>query len=131
MAIQKNPARQAPLVAFVDINAADLTSGTDVAAIDLPGNAVVLAGSVAVLTPFNSGTSDVLDVGDAGIQNRYLNDANIHTSGSIALVPTGTATTGAGAITVRWTGGGAAPTAGKVRLAVTYIVLGREQSTQG
>lgn len=131
MGITKNASRQEPLMAFVDINFGDLVSGADAPAIQLPANAVVLSGAVTVLTPFNSATSDVLDVGDAGSQNRYLNDANIHAAGHIALVPTGYQTAAQGDVTVRWVGVGAAPTAGKVRLTLQYIVIGREQSSQG
>lgn len=131
MGITKNASRQEPLVAFVDINFSDLISGADAPAIQLPANALVLSGALTVLTPFNSATSDVLDVGDAGSQNRYLNDANIHVAGHVALVPTGYQMAAQGDVTVRWVGVGAAPTAGKVRLTLQYIVIGREQSTQG
>lgn len=131
MAITKNAGRQCPIVAHVDINYSDLTSGTDAPAIELPGGAVLLSGSVAVLTPFNSGTSDVLDVGDGGSQNRYLNDGNIHAAGLVALVPTGYQTTALSNLTVRWVGAGAVPTAGKVRLTVEYFVVGRAEFSQG
>lgn len=130
MAITKDINRQCVSVAMVDINFGDLTSGADAAAITLPPNAIVVGGAVTVVTAFNSATSDVMDVGDAGSENRYLNDANIHTAGRTALVPTGYIHTG-GDITVRWVGVSTAPSAGKVRLEVQYIQSGRAEATYG
>lgn len=132
MAITKNASRQCPVVASVDINLADLVSGSDLAAIELPLNAVVVDGGVTVTEAFNSTSTDVLDVGDATSQNRYLNDGNIHATGRVALVPTGfKATTTERNITVRWVSGGGTPTTGKLRLDVTYYVVGRSEFTQG
>lgn len=131
MAITKNSGRQHVITAMVVIGFADLTSGADVAALDLPAGAIVQSGDVSVVTPFNSGTSDVIDVGDAGSQNRYLNDGNIHAAGRAALVPTGFKTTSETPVTVRWVGAGAAPTAGSVRLTVNYVVEGRSDFSQG
>jgi hypothetical protein len=131
MPITKNPGRQDILVAMVDINFADVASGVDAAAVELPGGAIVVGGDVTVITPFNSASSDVLDVGDAGSQNRLLNDANIHAAGRAALVPTGYVMPQIGNLTVRWVGVGAVPTAGKVRLTVHYVVEKRAHSAQG
>ena len=125
MAITKNPAVQDVQVKTVDINLADVTTGVDVAAMDLPPNAVILSGHLYTTEAWNSTTSDVMDVGDSGSQNRYLNDGNIRAANAlVALVPTGVAHAG-GALTVRWVSGGGTPTTGKVRLVVQYIVLGR------
>lgn len=132
MAITKNSARQCPVVAHVDINLADLVSGSDLAAIELPLNAVVVSGGVTVLEAFNSTSTDVLDVGDASSQNRYLNDGNIHATGRVALVPTGFKhTTSERNVTVRWASGGGAPSTGKLRLDLTYYVEGRAEFSQG
>ena len=131
MPITKNTARQCPSFAWVDINLADLASGVDVEAIDLPPNAVITSGQTVTTEAWNSTTSDVLDVGDSGSQNRYLNDGNIRALGArVALVPTGYVYTG-GALTVRWVSGGGTPTTGKVRLEVEYFVKGRAESTFG
>lgn len=129
MAITKNFNRQCINVAYVDINLADVTSGVDVAAISLPPNSIVVAGNLFTTEAWNSTTSDVMDVGDAGSQLRYLNDGNIRSASSlVALVPTGYTHTG-GDITVRWVSGGGTPTTGKVRLTVQYIQLGRAETT--
>ena len=130
MAITKNTARQCLEVAFVDFALADLVNGSDVEAIDLPPNAVITAGSVVTTQAFNSGTTDVIDVGDATTQNRYLNDASIAATGVDVLVPTGHVHTG-GAITVRWTGAGTAATTGRARLQLEYYVVGRAETTFG
>jgi len=132
MPITKNSARQCPVVAHVDINLADLVSGTDLQAIELPLNAVVIDGGITVTEVFNSTTSDVLDVGDATVQNRYLNDGSLRTLARVPLVPTGfKAGTAERNITVRWVSGGGTPTTGKLRLDVTYYVVGRSEFTQG
>lgn len=132
MPITKNSARQCPVVAHVDINLADLVSGTDLQAIELPLNAVVIYGGITVTEVFNSTTSDVLDVGDATVQNRYLNDASLRSLARVPLVPTGfKAGTAERNITVRWVSGGGTPTTGKLRLDVTYYVVGRSEFTQG
>ena len=132
MPITKNSARQCPVVAHVDINLADLVSGSDLVAIELPLNAVVVDGGVTVTEVFNSTTSDVLDVGDATSQNRYLNDGNLRTLARVPLVLTGfKAGTAERNITVRWVSGGGTPTTGKLRLDVTYYVVGRAEFSQG
>lgn len=131
MAITKNFNRQPRLVAHVDINLADVTAGADLAAMELPPNAVVLSGNLYTTEAWNSTTSDTFDVGDADSQNRYLNDGNIRAAGAlVALVPTGFTHTG-GDLTVRWNSGGGTPTTGKLRMTVEYIILGRGCSTQG
>lgn len=132
MAHQKNSARQQPIEAFVDILAADLTSGVDVPVLDLPAGAVITDGDIVTSVVFGSDTADVLDVGDSGSQNRYKNDANVHALGLVALVPTGYKYTVATSLTVRWVGTSTpAAGSGKCRLRVRYYVDGRSQFNQG
>lgn len=131
MPITKNTGRQCVQFAYVDIKLADLVSAADVVAIELPPNAVILSGQLVTTEAWNSTTSDVLDVGDSGSQNRYLNDGNIRALGArVALVPTGFVTVG-NPLTVRWVSGGGVPTTGKVRLEVEYYQLGRAETTYG
>ena len=131
MAITKDFNRQSPISALLTVKFGDLAglSGTDVGAVSLPPGAIVTSGAVVVKTAFNSATSDVLDVGDAASQNRYLNDGNIHSIGIVALVPTGYVHTG-GDLTVRWVGVGAVPTAGEAQIRVDYVITGRGEFTQ-
>lgn len=129
MTIAKNYARQDVKFAYVDINLADLVSGSDFEAIDLPPNSVVLSGQTITTEAWNSTSSDVLDVGDGDSQNRYLNDGNMRAlAARVPLVPTGYITNG-NPLTLRWTSGGGTPTTGKVRLEVQYAQLGRSDST--
>ncbi len=131
MSIKKDFNRQSPIVATVEFALADVASGVDQPAIDLPPGAVILSGDVVTTQAWDSTTSDVIDVGDAGSQNRYLNDGNFRALGArVPLVPTGYMHTG-GPLTVRWTSGGGTPTTGKARLTVEYIILGRSCSTHG
>ena len=133
MAITKNSGRQELISAYVDINLADVTTATDLAALDLPVNAVIVSGALVTTEAWNSTTSDVMDVGDATTQNRYLNDGNIRAlAARVPLVPTGFVHTATQpALTVRWVSGGGTPTTGKVRLEVQYYVLGRAAFSQG
>lgn len=132
MTITKNPARQELVAAYVDFTFADLASGVDFPAIQLPAGAVVTGGDVTVKTAFNSATSDVVDVGDATVENRYLNDGALSAVARVPLVPTGFVTTPTQRdITLRWVGVSTAPTAGAARLSVQYYVQGRAAFAQG
>lgn len=131
MAITKDFNRQSRIVAHVTINLADVTAGSDIAAMELPPNAVILSGSLCTTEAWNSTTSDTFDVGDSASQNRYLNDGNIRALAALVpLVPTGFVHTG-GDLTVRWNSGGGSPTTGSLRMTVEYIILGRSCGTQG
>lgn len=131
MPITKDSNRQDRLVAMVEINFDDIATGVAAPALELPGGAIVVGGAVTVITPFNSATSDVLDVGDSVTANRYLNDANIQVAGRTALVPTGYVSPNVSDVSVTLTAVGAAATAGSVRLEVEYIVSGRAFTSQG
>jgi len=130
--LTKNPSRQGPLIAHVDINMADLVSGVASAvAMDIPPNAVIIQGSLITTEAWDSTTSDVLSVGDDTSANRYLADGDIRALGAVVpLVPTGFISTGEG-LKVTWTSGGGTPTTGQVRLMVMYYILGRAESTLG
>jgi hypothetical protein len=125
--LQNSVGRQYPLVASQRFTYADVVDGVAADAIQLPGGARVTGGGVTVVTPFNSATSDVLDVGDAGSGNRYTDNANIAVAGYTALVPTGKITTAPERVTVMWDGTGAAPTQGEVVVDVEYVMTGRAQ----
>ena len=129
MAITKDVSVQDVKFKSVAINLADVTTGVDVAAIDIPPNSVILSGSLYTTEAWNSTTSDVFDVGDAASQNRYLNDGNIRALAALVpLVPTGFVHTG-GSITVRWTSGGGTPTTGALRVVIHYAQLGNATTT--
>ena len=62
MAITKDVGVQDICVKTVTINLADVTSGADVSAIDLPHNSVVLSGSLYTTEAWNSTSTDVLSL---------------------------------------------------------------------
>jgi len=133
MPITKNSARQEPILAFVDINLADIATNVAANALDLPPYAVIVSGQLITTEAWNSTSTDVLDVGDVTSATRYLTDGNIRAlAARVPLVPTGfTHTATEKQLTVTWTSGGGTPTTGKVRLEVLYYVKGRAAFTQG
>lgn len=132
MAITKNRGRQHVSSAYVDFTFADLASGVAAEAIDLPTGAQVVGGDIVVDTAFNSGTSDVMTVGDALSANRYYASASIAAAGRNPLLVTGYRSLAtSNKVRVTWTGVGAAPSAGAIRLRVDYIVNKRAAFTQG
>ena len=132
MPITKNASRQSPLAAMVDFTYADLTNGVALDAIGLPQGAVVTAGRLVIDTAFNSATTDVIDIGDAVSATRYAASVNAKTVGATALTLPAFLTTGLTPnVTLKWTGTGAAPTAGAGRLILEYIVKDRSECTYG
>ena len=133
MAITKNAGRQEVISAYVEFTYASIgTTAVAVAALDLPVGAIVVGGDIVVTTAWNTGTSAVLDVGDATSANRYANDVDLKTAGRTALVPTGfTHTSADNVLKVLPVYVGTAATAGAARLRVDYIVKGRSAFSQG
>jgi len=125
MPITQDSGRQWPLTARVDFGYSDLTSGSDDVALTLPGGATVIGGELMLDTAFNSATSDVATIGDAGSATRYLSSTSIAATGRTALALSGYTTTAPTDVNVSWTGVGAVPTAGAGTLTVTYVLAGR------
>ena len=129
MAITKDANVQAVVSKTVTINLADVTTGVDIEAMDLPPNSVIQSGSLYTTEAWNSTTSDVLDVGDSVTQNRYLNDGNIRALGAVvALVPTGYVSAGKPILVTPVFAD--AVTVGSLRLQVQYIIGGRANEAQ-
>jgi hypothetical protein len=134
MTIAYKSGRQEVISAEIEIGYADLLglSGTQQDAIQVPAGARLVSGDVTVLEAFNSATSDVLRIGDAGSATRYAgSDINLAATGRTALTLTGYEHTVEEFIKARWTGTGTAPTAGKFRLSFQYVVKGRVAFSQG
>ena len=115
----------------VTIGFADVVQNVAVAAIDIPPNSIILSGHLFTTQAWNSTTSDVLGVGDAGLATRYITDGAIRAASGaqVPLVPTGFTHPG-GPLTVTHTAGTAGTaTTGSTRLTVTYITLGKSYST--
>ncbi|MCP5307520.1 MAG: hypothetical protein H6953_19090 [Chromatiaceae bacterium] len=131
MPITKNANVQSIESKHVYINLADVATGVDQAAIDLPPNAVVTGGAVVTETAWNSTSTDVISVGDSASYNRYLSAGNFRAAAAfVPLVPTGFIHPG-GSITVRWVSGGGTPTTGKSRVRVDYTIIGQATATYG
>lgn len=135
MAITKKSARQCVQVATADFTYADVTDDTYIAAVDLPLNAIVVGGHLAVTTLFNSGTDDKFSIGDqigsaSATKTTYAAlSADITAVGLAAsITPTGYKYTEASTVGVVWNGSGTAMTAGVGRLTVEYIIDGKAES---
>ena len=126
--------RQYALTAVQKITYADAVDGTlDACTIELPEDAFILSGAVIVTTAFNSGTSDVIEVGYAGDPNFYLTSTSIAATGRTAFIAGGVAgvtTSTTVPITLDWTGVGAVPTTGEAYVVVEYVVKGRANENQ-
>lgn len=143
-----NSARQHAYTATERIKFSDIASGVAFNLFTkLPNGVIALAIDVIVLTPFNSATSDVLDIGHAAAgnaaapiaasANAYKNDADLKGSAAGTKIAATTLPgliddAGGGLqITGTWTGVGAAPTQGEFLVVATLIEDGREQFSQG
>jgi len=125
MALTAELTGQTVLVAMKRFTFDDLTSGETTALFTLPPGTVRLRGSLVIETAFNSGTSDTIDIGDAGAQDALLSN-NDGSAGGAAL--TGFADevqSTSEAITINWTGAGDAPTTGAGYVVVEYVIDGR------
>lgn len=133
MTIKNLDGRQCPAVAFIVIALADFLAADtpNVVDLQLPMDAQITGGDVVVSTAFDSGTTDVLDVGDPSSASRYKNDVDLKTAALTALVPTGKITT-ADDRTIRLTRTpvGTAATTGEVRVRIEYVQLNRAEWTQ-
>lgn len=129
MAVTKDSGRQNILCAVLDLNYGDMTSGVSTKIIDLPPNAIVLGGFAFVETADNAGTTAVLDVGDGTTADLYVTALDLKTAGeseAFDVTELGKlyTTTGLGIYATR-TAVGTAATAGKARVTVFYIEVGR------
>jgi hypothetical protein len=130
-ALKLQSGRQTPIVAYIDVALANLASGVDLPVAELPAGASLLSGDIVVTEAFNSGTSDVLSVGDPTTYNRYISAQTVAAAGRTALVPTGYVYTAPTKVSVRLVSVGTAATTGKVRVRLSYIVDKRSQFNQG
>jgi hypothetical protein len=131
MAITLSPDRQTILVASKTVGYADLTTATAVPAFDVPAGAIVVGGDVTVTEAWNSATDDTLDVGDGDDTDRYSSTIiDNDTTGRTALTLTGYKYTAADTVDLLWTGTGAVPTAGSLRIHLWYIIEGRGNEIQ-
>jgi hypothetical protein len=95
----------------------------------LPTNALVVGGEVVTETAVSGSTAYNVSVGDSGNATRYLNATDKAAAGRTALVPTGYVGNGEN-IRVTVAPAGAAATAGKVTVRVSYIIRNRVNEVQ-
>lgn len=121
-AFVKDPSRRGAVVAEATVTYDQLVSGAAKELINLPAGATVLDVITYVDTAWNSATSDVVIIGDGASTNRFLASVSIAATGSKAMVATakGYKYAAADSIDAIWTGVGAAPTAGSMRVIVKY-----------
>lgn len=126
--------RQRVLAVVVAITLAQFAAAStpNVVDVEMPVNSQVIGGDVTVTTAFDTGTTDVLDVGDDGVANRYANDINLKSAARTAITPTGFLYTS----TVRHlrftrVPVGTAATTGAIRAVIQYVQVGREDEVQG
>lgn len=131
MPLSKPKARQYLLLAEADLLYSDLPTGVATQVFKLPLNAVVVGGSVNVVTASNAATSETLSIGDSGSATQYVNAANSKSTGRTAFTAANLDKlyTAADGITVTRTEVGAA-TAGKYRVQVQYYIQGRHSEVQ-
>jgi len=100
-----------------------LFSDANQAIVDLPAGAVVLRTWVEVLTAFNAGTTNVLEVGVTGTQAKYMAAADINEAAVGVSAAKGPFAAEAAAVTVKAFFGqtGGAATTGKARCFVEYV----------
>lgn len=128
----KNPGRQSPITAVVELSYSDLPTGVAVKAVRLPAGAVVIGGGLKTVTADNGGTSVVVDVGDSASGSAYINDHNAKTAALFTALATklGAEYATADDITVTRVEGGTASTAGALLLVVTYVIVDRATEVQ-
>lgn len=131
MAFTHDPGRQYVLAAIASFTYADFESGTYLGLVEMPADAVVVGGHIAVDTVFDSGTSDTFTVGDNTDDDEYASSVDGQAAGATALVPTGFQFSATGSVGVKWTGAGSAPTQGAGHLVVLYVREGRSNEVQG
>lgn len=135
MAITKNVGRQEVIAATITIKHDTLSSDVAVAegVIQVPEGARVVGGHIVVTEVFNSTTSDVLDLGDAGDIDRYsATPIDLTALGATALDVTGYTYTAEDDIDAKWTAGSTGTaTTGEATITVLYIQEGRAAFSEG
>lgn len=132
-----NSARQHARAAVAKITAADFANGVQTNLFTkLPNGVIPTALSVLIVVPFNTGTTDVLDIGNEANGAAYANDVNLKAAAgtrvAAATLP-GLINTEDGGLqlTATRTEGGTAPTEGEALVLLEYLELDVEQFSQG
>lgn len=117
---------QYPLQAVIRFDFSDLVDGSGVPAHLLPTGGTVTGGAVVVQTPWDSGTTATLDVGDADDDDRYTATAvDLTTAGRTALTLTGFQNAGPTELVLSLAETGTAATEGEAYIELTVVMEGR------
>lgn len=107
------------------VSLSDLTSGTAVTLGTIPSGAMVVDAYAVVTTAFDSGTSDVLDIGTSGDGDGFATDLDISSVGKKSADELATSddlvVSADTDLTFAWTGAGTAATAGAMEVVVEFI----------
>lgn len=119
--------RQYELVAMADISVETAATTT----IDLPPGAMVTGGNYNVYTVATGTTPTLSMVDDLGSPNTYLSAIDIATVANGVLAAAEVGNFYPSGATLSFTTGGTTPAAGRILVAVKYIVLGRGNENFG
>jgi hypothetical protein len=128
MGSQRTRPRFAGVAGALSIAEAEiLFSDASQAVVDLPAGAVVTRAWCEVITAFNAGTTNVLELGVTGTQGKYIASTDI-TEGTPAVYPAGgrgpfPAETAAVTVRAFFAQTGTAATTGRARFFVEYARL--------
>ena len=96
----------------------------------LPVNALVLDGDITVVTPSNESGTATLSIGDSAVANRYASNVDMKSAARTVLTASGYSNAGGLDMRVSLANQNGDATAGKVRVTVRYITLGRVMEVQ-
>lgn len=108
------------------VSLSELTSGTAVTIGTLPAGAVVDDAYAVVTTAFNSGTSDLLDMGTSGDPNGFMSAVSVATAGKKSADDLATSDdlslSADTEVSFTWTGAGTAASAGALEAVVKFVI---------
>lgn len=122
-----NKGHQWPLYLEQAFDFQDLAASPVALGPKLPVNAVVLSTKVIVETVFNGGAASTLSVGISGSTTKYANAVDLDAATGVlaGATPSGAPLTSEETLLFTASANAAASTAGKGRVLIEYIVVGR------
>ncbi len=126
MTIRKQSGRQEVVSGAIEFDYTQVADGTFHGALELPNGAEVVGGTLQVLEAAQATVT--IDVGDATTGDRYVDGADATAVAATALTVTGFVMPNVGDVGVTFS---AAPTQGRFKLSVQYVVTGRVAFSQG
>lgn len=131
MSIRFKEARQLVRSAYVEADFSDLATGVFVPIIEVPNGAVVIGGSLRVITAGDGGTSETMSLGTSGAATALVNAANAKVAARTAITVPNAPVTGGATYGLTRTEGGTAATVGTYGVEISYLISGSSDFTQG